>query len=34
MGFFSLIATCGVCGREVGWNRYKVALDDAWVCSD
>ena len=34
MGFFSLKAVCGVCGREVGWNRFKIALDDAWCCPD
>ena len=34
MGFFSLKATCGVCGREVGWNRYKIAMDNAWCCPE
>ncbi len=29
MGFFDLIATCGVCGNEVGLNRYKVKKSDA-----
>ena len=26
MGFFSLSATCGCCGREVGLNRYKQGM--------
>ena len=34
MGFFSLKATCGVCGREVGLNRYKIAMDNAWCCPE
>ena len=34
MGFFSLKATCGVCGREVGMNRYKIAMDNAWCCPE
>ncbi len=34
MGFFSLKAICGVCGKEAGWNRYKIALDNAWCCSE
>lgn len=34
MGFFSLKATCGVCGKEVGWNRYKVIKSNAWCCYD
>lgn len=33
MGFFSLKATCGVCGKEVGWSRYKIAMDNAWCCA-
>ena len=32
MGFFSLKATCGVCGKTVGWNRYRIARDNAWCC--
>lgn len=34
MGFFSLKATCGVCGKEVGFNRYKTGVDGAWCCPD
>ena len=34
MGFFSLKATCGVCGKEVSWNRYKTGVDGAWCCPD
>ena len=34
MGFFSLKVTCGVCGKEVGWNRYKTGIDNGWCCSD
>ena len=34
MGFFSLKATCGVCGREVGMNRYRIAMDNAWCCPE
>ena len=34
MGFFSLKATCGVCGREVGLNRYKITMDNAWCCPE
>ncbi len=34
MGFFSLKATCGVCGREVGLNRFKIAMDNAWCCPE
>lgn len=32
MGFFSPKATCGVCGKEVGMNRYKIAKSNAWCC--
>ena len=34
MGFFSLKAVCGVCGKDVGLNRYKVNKDNAWCCPD
>ncbi len=32
MAFFSRKETCGVCGKEVGLNRYKIAMDNAWCC--
>ncbi len=36
MGFFSLKATCAICGKEVGMNRYRIGktLDgkDIWKC--
>lgn len=34
MGFFSPKAQCGICGKEVGLNRYKIRKSDAWCCSD
>lgn len=38
MGFFSLSATCGCCGREVGLNRYKQGMTtggkEIWACPD
>ena len=34
MGFFDRKVICGVCGREVGLNRYKVKKSNAWVCPD
>lgn len=34
MGFFSLKAECGVCGRAVGMNRYQVKRDNAWCCPE
>ena len=36
MGFFSLKATCAICGKEVGLNRFRIGktLDgrDIWKC--
>ena len=32
MGFFSLKAECGVCGKKVGLNRYQVKRSDSWCC--
>ena len=32
MGFFT--AKCGVCGKTVGLNRYHVAKDNDWCCSE
>lgn len=32
MGFFDLKAICGICNREVGYNRYKIKKSDAWIC--
>ena len=34
MGFFSAKAQCGVCGKTVGLNRYKIHKSDAWCCAD
>lgn len=34
MGFFDLKAQCGVCGKEVGMNRYKIRKSDAWCCPE
>ncbi len=34
MGFFDLKAICGVCGKEVGMNRFKVLKSNAWVCPE
>lgn len=34
MGFFDLKAKCGVCGKEVGWYRFKIKKSDAWCCPD
>ena len=34
MGFFSLKAECGVCGKAVGMNRYQVKKDNAWCCPE
>ncbi|WP_027625561.1 SHOCT domain-containing protein [Clostridium lundense] len=34
MGFFDLKAVCGVCGKEVGWNRFKIKRSNAWICSE
>ena len=36
MGFFSAKATCAICGKEVGLNRYKIGKTvdgkDIWKC--
>ena len=36
MGFFSLFATCAICGEEVGLNRYLIGKTtsgkDIWKC--
>lgn len=36
MGFFDLKATCAICGKEVGLNRYKIGKTtsgkDIWKC--
>ena len=38
MGFFSAKATCAICGKEVGLNRYKIIHPDVprgmelWKC--
>lgn len=32
MGFFDLKAVCGVCGKEVGLNRFKIKRSNAWIC--
>lgn len=33
MGFFDLKATCSICGKEVGLNRYKIKNKE-WICPD
>lgn len=36
MGFFDLKATCAICGKEVGLNRYRIGKTtsgkDIWKC--
>lgn len=32
MGFFSLKVTCSICGSEVGFNRFRIAKSDGWIC--
>lgn len=36
MGFFSLKATCAICGKEVGLNRFKIGKTtdgkEIWAC--
>ena len=35
MGFFSAKATCAICGKEIGLNRYKQGgsgKDTIWTC--
>ena len=34
MGFFNKKAVCGICGKEIGLNRYKVKKSDAWICPE
>ena len=31
MGFFDLKATCAICHKEVGWNRFQIANKE-WIC--
>lgn len=31
MGFFDLKATCAICNKEVGLNRYQIANKE-WIC--
>lgn len=33
MGFFSLKATCSVCNKEVGLNRFQIANKE-WICPE
>lgn len=33
MGFFDLKATCSVCKKEVGLNRFQIANKE-WICPD
>lgn len=33
MGFFDLKATCSVCNKEVGLNRFQIANKE-WICPD
>ncbi|MGN7297147.1 PH domain-containing protein [Ferdinandcohnia sp. SAFN-114] len=32
VGFFDRKATCSVCNKEVGLNRFKIKKSDAWLC--
>lgn len=38
MGFFSLSAVCGCCGKEIGLNRFKQGMTtsgkEIWACAD
>ena len=34
MGLFGAKPVCGVCGKTLGMNRYKIRKDDAWCCPD
>ena len=34
MGLFGEKPVCGVCGKTLGMNRYKIRKDDAWCCPD
>ena len=34
MGFFDKNAICGICGKKIGLNRYKIKKSNAWVCPD
>lgn len=33
MGFFDLKATCSVCNKEIGLNRYQIANKE-WICKE
>jgi len=33
MGFFSLSATCGICGNTCGLNRFRLKKSDSWICA-
>lgn len=33
MGFFDLKATCAICNKEVGLNRFQIANKE-WICPD
>lgn len=33
MGFFDLKATCSVCNKEIGLNRYQIA-NKGWICKE
>ncbi len=32
MGFFDAKIVCGICGEEVGLNRFNVKKSDVWLC--
>lgn len=34
MGFFDLKATCGVCGKTIGLNRFKIRKSNEWLCPE
>lgn len=34
MGFFSLKAECGCCGKECSLNRFKIKKSNAWLCPE
>ena len=38
MAFFSLKATCAICGKEVGLNRFRIGKTtsgkDIWKCME
>lgn len=33
MGFFDLKATCAICKKEIGLNRFQIANKE-WICKD